>query len=284
MTVAPQLQAAAQLARVNTLASAESASAMSELPPSLLSMAKETLALDRSSLTQRAQNAAFELPDKGIAIQDPLVFQGLTRHHQESIQTRTPPVGMESVLFSSCAEAIAPTTEADPPPFRCEGDALVQQAGMDAGVLDSEDNAQRAREFGRGLDAHLADWSQHMESRNNSAGQQLLTDLQLVDIYRAQTLLALAEEALNAERPRQALSLAQMAQDMRSPREIGPINTPLLFAVLAEANLLTGRYREALEPLEILARAFPEVQGLDESVGDLSVLNNLNRRGDSKEL
>jgi len=61
------------------------------------------------------------------------------------------------------------------------------------------------------------------------------------------------------------------------------LNPPTLFAVSAAANLRTGRTREALDALEVLVGAYPEIKGLDETVGDLAVLQGLDRAGDSRE-
>ncbi|MEL6350094.1 MAG: hypothetical protein AAFV53_43745, partial [Myxococcota bacterium] len=74
-----------------------------------------------------------------------------------------------------------------------------------------------------------------------------------------------------------------MAMDMQGGRQIGALNPPGLFVLLAEANLRTGRSREALDMLDPLKEAYPEVKGLNETLGDLVVLEGLERIGDSKE-
>ena len=283
--VAPELEKAALLAASLPPTMQDAGAPTDSLEPQLQAVAEATLGLDREELLRRAQDDAFEGQQKNITIQDPLVFRGLERHHREALQNTGAPTGLSSVLFSPCAETLAPVeVGVDHHPYRCLEGSLLSDAKLGLETLGAIDDAQLAREFVRTLDKYLDQWKAQLSQAPNGDGRQLLADLQLLEIYRAQTLIGLAERALGDSRPRQALSFVQLAQNMRSPREIGPINSPLLFALLAEANLSTGRFREALEPLEILSRSFPEVTGLDETVGDLSVLSSINRQGDSKEL
>jgi len=187
------------------------------------------------------------------------------------------------VLFSGCGAEPRKTNHSDSFPYRCLEGGLLGDLGLNP-ELGETDSAQIARELARTVNERSDAWSKTLEQTGSEEGVRLLNDLRFVELYRSQALLALAQMALDEERPRQALSFVQMAQDMSQARSLGPINTPLLNAILAEANLRTGHVREALEPLEILSRSFPEVAGLDEIVGDLSVLQGLNRQGDSKEL
>jgi hypothetical protein len=102
-------------------------------------------------------------------------------------------------------------------------------------------------------------------------------------VYRSQVLLAWARHALSNEKPAQALAYAQMAMDVEHGREIGPRNRSGLFAVTAEAHLKTGHTREALDALQILSEHYPSVEGIDETTGDLAILQGFGRQGDSKE-
>jgi hypothetical protein len=104
-----------------------------------------------------------------------------------------------------------------------------------------------------------------------------------VQQYQSRVLLAWARQALDQNRPHEALAFAQIAIDVERSREITPVNAPGIFAVLAEADLRTGRTRESLDALEVLSSRFPEVEGLDETIGDLAILQGLDRHGDSKE-
>jgi hypothetical protein len=127
-------------------------------------------------------------------------------------------------------------------------------------------------------------WKESLVARATEEGRALVEDLQLVPLLRGRMLLAQARRALQAGHPRQAQALLLLARDLSHPRDISPLNPPLLYAMLAETHLRTGHTREALDALEVLVEAFPAVVGVDETVGDLAVLQGLDRRGDSKEL
>jgi len=149
--------------------------------------------------------------------------------------------------------------------------------------LGAQDDSEAARLWVRALDQHLDAWQARRAETASPEAQELLDGLQLVAIYRSRLLLDRAREALKAEHPRQALAFAQLALDVEHARSIGPLNPPGLFAVLALANLETGRTREALDALEVLSASDPRVRGLDETLGDLAVLEGIGRDGDSKE-
>ena len=281
----PALLPIPALATASGLLPAEALLVAEALPSAQREQAESTLSLSIESLLQRAQEDAIVVPGRKVHIQDPLVFQGLAMRHREALEALPAPTGPSAVLFSACAVSTrGPLAPEEFHPYRCTDSGLLSQAGLGFSDLGSDDAPQAARELARALDDHVLAWQRQLDSVIDKEGLQLLDDLQLLGIYRNRTLLNLAELALDSERPKQALALAQLAQNMESPREIGPLNPPLLFAILAEANVRTGRIREALEPLEVLARSFPETSGLDEAVGDLSVLNGMNRQGDSKEL
>ncbi len=150
-------------------------------------------------------------------------------------------------------------------------------------TLPTTDDADACREAVRGLDRTLDPSKVQLTAAAPPEGQSLLRDLRLVEGVRSRLLVDAGVEALGGNRPRCALAFAEMALDHESPRAVGPLNSPTLFAVLATANLRTGRTREALDALEVLQTPFPEVIGLDETVGDLAVLQGLDRTGDSRE-
>jgi hypothetical protein len=149
------------------------------------------------------------------------------------------------------------------------------------GPVPKEESIEWARGRVRTLTAQLDRWQQSELSRGE--GLALLEELELVRQYQGKVLLAWARAALDEGRPHEALTFAQMAIDAERSREITPVNGPGLYAILAEAQLRTGRTRESLDALEVLTSRFPEVEGLDETVGDLAILQGLDRQGDSKE-
>ncbi len=135
----------------------------------------------------------------------------------------------------------------------------------------------------RDLDADLDGWRATAGSAASPEGRQLLSELRLVEGARARALTDLAIAALAAERPSCALAYGQMAIDYESPRVVGVVNSPTLFAVVASAQLHAGRTREALDAIEVLRTDWPEVAGLDETLSTLVVLEGMDRSGDSRE-
>lgn len=150
----------------------------------------------------------------------------------------------------------------------------------DAGA--GTDDLQQARDEARRLSASLDRWKRELRESAGEDGRALLVDLQLIERFRQSWLLARARLALSEDRPRQALAFVQLARDV-TERGVGPDNSPAVLALLAEAELRNGHTRESLDALELLSQSYPEVAGLKELVGDLAVLEGLDRRGDSKE-
>jgi hypothetical protein len=146
-----------------------------------------------------------------------------------------------------------------------------------------DDEVEPAREWVRALDARLDAWEAEQVAAATPEGQALYRDLQLVPVYRSRLLVEQTRRALQDGRPHQALAIAQRALDVEHARSVGPINPPELFALLAEANLRTGRTREAKDALAVLLPGWPWLRGLDETLGDLAVLEGIGRGGDSKE-
>lgn len=150
-------------------------------------------------------------------------------------------------------------------------------------AADPMSDADACREAVRSWDGSLDGWRATLTAGATAEGRELLSDLRLVEGARARTLVQLAVSALGTGRPSCALALGQMALDHESPRQVGPVNSPTLFAVLASAQLGVGRTREALDAIEVLATDWPAVRGLDETLSTLVVLEGLDRRGDSRE-
>ena len=199
-----------------------------------------------------------------------------------------PKDSLSAAIFSGCPSENEARSELRSHPAgtmgpHCASDVLWQALGLDLNLGDSDD-ADRVRVLAREADAVLDAWRESLAARATEEGRALLEDLQLVPLLRGRMLLAQARRALQAGHPRQAQALLLLARDLSHPRDISPLNPPLLYALLAETHLRTGHTREALDALEVLVEAFPAEVGVDETVGDLAVLQGLDRRGDSKEL
>jgi hypothetical protein len=216
-------------------------------------------------------------------IPDPWVAHTLTLVEQHSSSAQPP---SDTLLFSGFL--------ADPDTAGGSGMALPAPAppaapAEDADAAHSADlawqvaDADLCRGQVRSLDAELDAWKAGLASSASEDGRRLLAELRLVEGARSRALVDLSVAALNARRAGCALALAQLALDHESPRDIGPLNSPTLFAVLANAQLILGRSREALDALEVLVDSYPAVTSIDETIGTLVVLEGLDRRGDSRE-
>lgn len=187
-----------------------------------------------------------------------------------------PLTGLDATLFTANLQGLG-----------ARGAGVVGLDGQlsDLGIAlpSGPDDPEACREVVRALDAQLDAWTTALAAGASDEGRALLADLRLVPGTRARVLVSLGLDAVTAGQPRCALAYGDLALDHESPRAIGPTNPPTLFALLAEANLATGRTREALDALQVLTGAFPEVAGVDETVGDLSVLVGMTRSGDSRE-
>jgi hypothetical protein len=203
------------------------------------------------------------LPSSTRAIYDPLVFDSL----QLAMQASKKPINdnLSSILFS--------------------GSLAGESAKETLLTMDIQYPAQpdgnSCRELARALDQRLDAKAAELATLAQGDGAALLDDLQLVAGFRSRLLVGLAVEAL-PDAPTCSLALASLALEERS-RGIGPLNSPTLFAVLAYANLATGHHREAKDAIQKLVPAFPEVLGLDETIGDLVVLGSMGRDGTNGE-
>ncbi|MCB9794925.1 MAG: hypothetical protein H6741_19675 [Alphaproteobacteria bacterium] len=212
---------------------------------------------------------------------DPQVYQSLALGWRSSDYDWASP--MEAQLFTPC---LMTAPRSDPKPGAvlyadCLG-ANSEVLGVEL-KLEGADDPEAARELVRAFDKALDPWLATRLATAEPDGAALLRDLDLGAKLRAGVLLTLARQALRQDRPRQAEALSLMAMDAEQGSTISPVNLPGLFAVLAEARLRTGHVREALDNLQVLVEAWPEITGLDELVGDLAILRGLDRVGDSKE-
>jgi hypothetical protein len=196
-----------------------------------------------------------------------------------------------AIVHRAQAEAIAIPAEPGLAALLFSGDWTAADRGpnpptlglLGLGPLSGPDEVQPARERVRAADARLDAWIEGRTQGADEAEIGVYADLQLLGLYRSRLLVNEARAALLGGRPHQAAATAQLALDAQHGRAIGPLNPPALFAVLAEANLRTGRTREALDSIEVLGGAYPFVQGLDETLSDLVILEGMGRAGDSKE-
>jgi hypothetical protein len=144
------------------------------------------------------------------------------------------------------------------------------------------DDVEAAREEVRSLDAGLDVWGEDLMTNAPDEGRALLTDLGILSHFRQEWLITRARLALLQGRPKQALAYLELGRDVTA-NEVGLQNNPQIYALLAETHLTLGHTREALDALEILSVAHPEVAALKEVTGDLAVLETLDSLGDSKE-
>ncbi|MCB9762923.1 MAG: hypothetical protein H6739_24190 [Alphaproteobacteria bacterium] len=215
--------------------------------------------------------------DHERAFYDPQLFGTLAVTSAKDVER---PGALAGVLFSDCptpealAAAAAPTDCAQ---------ATLALMGVTLSLGETDD-PEAARALVRALDARLDPWVKTRIATASPDGAELLRGLSLGPRLRGELLVSLAREQLAVnDHPHQALALLQLAMDLETPRAVGPVNSPSLFALTAEANLRTGHTREALDALQVLRERHPEVAGVDEIVGDLAILRGLDRRGDSKE-
>lgn len=203
---------------------------------------------------------------------DPLVAGSLAASWATASTAEAVEPTLAALLFSGC-----PTRPGD-----CAADPVWAASGV-TWELGPADDPEAARASLRALDQALDAWRASLDATAPPEGRAVVDELRLAGVLRSRLLVGVAAAALEDARPHQALLMATLARDLQQPRTIGPLNPPALFVVLAEANLRTGRTREALDALQVLAEAWPELVGVDEIVGDLAVLEGLDRQGDSKE-
>jgi hypothetical protein len=224
---------------------------------------------DLAGLRRAAAEAAWQegIPGGERRLYDPLVHDTLATAYGLA---GTPVPELAGRLFSDHLGA--------------EGLPLREELGALGVPLPAEaDSPEACRATLQALDAKLDPWGQALAGAASVEGKALLQDLQLVAGLRARVLTTLAVQELDRQHPGCASILARNAIDAGDAREIGPLNPPTAFAVLAAAELQGGHVREALDALQPLASPFPETTGVREVTGDLAVLLGMNRIGDSRE-
>lgn len=159
---------------------------------------------------------------------------------------------------------------------------IARELGLPSAPATADD-PQQAREEARALDSRLDLLRARLLHEASAETASLVNDLGIIDRFKVELLVARARADLLADRPKRAVATLSMARDV-TQRGISPLNSPSLFALLAEGHLRTGHVREALDALQPLSQARPETVGVREFIGDLSVLRGLDRDGDSKEL
>jgi hypothetical protein len=194
---------------------------------------------------------------------DPLVYATL-RLAMERVPT-SDLGGLSALLFSGSLDGAS------------EADTLAALGG----TLPSTDDATACRDTVRALDTRLDAWQQQLSGVQGD-GRALLSDLRLIDGFRARLLVDLAANVVE-DRPACALALSSLAMDHEHGRQVGPVNSPMLYAVTASAWLRQGHVREAMDALQVLVPDYPEVVAVDETIGDLAVLDGMGRIGDSRE-
>lgn len=172
-------------------------------------------------------------------------------------ETHPAPTGIAASIFTGRGEGL--------PPFPRPG----------------ADIPERAREAVHALDETLAGWREGLLAAADADGRELLLDLRLIEVFRQQWLVGRGRELLAANRPQEALATLEAAIDPLA--DDGPTDPPALWVLVAHARVATGRTREALDALEHLRPDHPDVTAVAELVGDLAVLQGLDRQGDSKE-
>ena len=187
--------------------------------------------------------------------------------------------GLESTLFAAWAtpgELAAAVTASAVPADITTHLASSSEWGFSA---SASDDLQAARGAVQLIDDHLAAWR---VAHAQAPGMPLVNELGLVQRARQHWLTSIGRAALNQGHVQQARVVLEAAFDP-SQREVGVGNAPSVLALIAQARLRQGHTREALDALQILIKARPDVGGIVEVVADLSVLEGLDRHGDSKE-
>jgi len=192
--------------------------------------------------------------------------------------------GLEGLLFApwltvgDLEAGIA--NEVHPGTLGASQPSLVQfGVGTDMSV---QDDVEVARDDVRALDAAIDLRERSLIAEAGDEGDALLRDLGLHARFRQEWIVARARKAILEGRPHQAMAYLELARDV-SVRQVGPSNSPSVLALYAETQVRLGRTREALDVLVLLEQTHPEVLAFRELVGDLAVLQGLDRQGDSKE-
>jgi hypothetical protein len=164
------------------------------------------------------------------------------------------------------------------------GQALPSLAEFGLENISSQaDDVDEANRWIATLDSQLEAWNEKLLNEASEEGRQVAFDVQPIGIYRSGVLRDQARTLLVQGRSHQAMIFLNEAMDLERAREIGASNRPSLFVLRAEARLQSGRTREALDDLFIIAQTAPHLRGLQETLNDLAIMQSAGRSGDSKE-
>jgi hypothetical protein len=152
-----------------------------------------------------------------------------------------------------------------------------------ADIESRKDDTESARAWINHFDVQLDQWQETTIADSSEEGRQIAFDVMPLEIYRAGLFRHQARLALINGNAMQAMIFLNSAFHVDQPRQIGPRNRASFFLLRAEARLMSGRSREALEDLLIIAESYPHVHGLQETVNDLAIMQSSSRSGDSKE-
>lgn len=247
--------------------------APSGLNPSLAAAAASHRAADR--LPGGRALASWAAAD-GVLWTDPPDAEGVSRQWADPCVHGS----LAQAFGAQMHPKATPPSELGESLFGPADDTVLATLGLNEPVTD--DDAQAAREEIRVADQRLDAVREHLQATADDDGRALLEQLDPVHRLRQETLVQRARADLRAGRVERALATLMLARDV-TDRSVGPRNSPALLALLTEANLRSGRPRQALDALQPLVAARPEVAPLREILSDLVVLRGLDRRGDSKE-
>ena len=110
-------------------------------------------------------------------------------------------------------------------------------------------------------------------------GRILLDDLALVNRFRQDLFLQFARTTQDTEQRTAILRHLSQSATAASPGA----GVPGELSLTTKAQIKNGRTRESLDTLNRLHTDFPETLSLQEWIGDLAILESLDRYGDSKE-
>ena len=215
---------------------------------------------------------------------DPCAYGGLARIWSG----RGPSVGQIKLPLPEVGES-APLNQMLFSPYLTRADSVTDPIDTAPGAellslrpITGKATRQTAREQARALAEGVRTLGEASSASGSPEGIALLDELRILERFQHDWLTLRAEQWILAGQIEPAHAMLEQTIDVAQPG-VGPHNSPLTLALLAETHLATGHTREALDALQRLSEAHPEVKGLQERVGDLAVLEGLGRHGDSKE-
>jgi hypothetical protein len=187
----------------------------------------------------------------------------------------SPTAGLSGTLFAawpSADDLRAGLPTAERPGLLGARSPRMRQLGVGASAF-SADDPKAAQDELRTLDAALDAWSKKLLDQASPEGSTVLRDVDPIHRFRQEWLLTRARLAIDIGHPRRALTLLEAARDSTTS-EVGSRNAPQLYALLVQTHLRLGDTQAAVEAVQVLSRAHPEVRGLAETVADLVVVES----------